>query len=307
VSDWTDDHSLRYLTRHGSDCVGDLILGAGALNEYLVTQRRSPALAATERELRFPALALEVMQGGLPGSSAHGEHPKFAVAVTMPQGLRPVLVKFSPSTGTPLGRRWSDLLIAEHHAHEVLGAAQLPACTSRLYAWQDRTYLEVERFDRSGSGRIGVTSLMAIAMSRHAELDNWVAAASRLYDDGGIDARTLEQVRLTATFGELIANTDRHFGNLAFYDNYRGRFTLAPIYDMLPMLFAPQNDQIVPREFVPPNLTANNHRAWGCARELAQHYWRVLTDDARISDEFRGISAACLAALQALPVIGAYG
>jgi hypothetical protein len=56
---------------------------------------------------------------------------------------------------------------------------------------------------------------------------------------------------------------------------------------MLPMLFAPQDDQIVQREFVPPNLTANSHRAWGRARELAQHYWRGLTDDTRISDEFR--------------------
>jgi hypothetical protein len=33
---------------------------------------------------------------------------------------------------------------------------------------------------------------------------------------------------------ERIANTDRHFGNLAFYDRYDGRFALAPVLDTLP-------------------------------------------------------------------------
>jgi hypothetical protein len=56
---------------------------------------------------------------------------------------------------------------------------------------------------------------------------------------------------------QLIANTDRHFGNLAFYDNYNGRFELAPVYDMLPMLFAPEHDQTVARIFQPPDPTSD--------------------------------------------------
>lgn len=38
----------------------------------------------------------------------------------------------------------------------------------------------------------------------------------------------------------LIANTDRHFGNVTLFDRYEGPFELAPAYDLLPMLFAPQ-------------------------------------------------------------------
>ncbi len=41
----------------------------------------------------------------------------------------------------------------------------------------------------------------------------------------------------------LIGNTDRHFGNVTLFDRYEGPFELAPAYDMLPMLFAPQHQQ----------------------------------------------------------------
>jgi hypothetical protein len=135
---------------------------------------------------------------------------------------------------------------------------------------------------------------------------NWVAAASRLCDERRIDAHALEQVRLAYTFGGLIANTDRHFGNLAFFDAYDGRFQLAPIYDMLPMLFAPEHNQIIARRFNPPDPVSDTLGAWGTARPLAEHYWRQLTADERISDGFRGICATCLAALERLPRTGPY-
>jgi HipA-like C-terminal domain len=70
----------------------------------------------------------------------------------------------------------------------------------------------------------------------------------KLFEAKRIDAATLETVRFVETFGALIANTDRHMGNLACIDRYDGRFELAPIYDMLPMRFAPTHDEIVARE-----------------------------------------------------------
>ncbi len=123
---------------------------------------------------------------------------------------------------------------------------------------------------------------------------------------GASIAPTLEQVRLAYTFAGLIANTDRHFGNLAFFDTYDGPFQLAPIYDMLPMLFAPEHDQITPRSFDPPDPVSDTLGAWAPARELAERYWRRLIADERISAGFRGISAACLAALESLPRTGPY-
>jgi hypothetical protein len=113
-------------------------------------------------------------------------------------------------------------------------------------------------------------------------------------------------MRLVSTFGALIANTDRHFGNLAFYDRYDGRYTLAPVYDMLPMLFAPEHDQVTARVFVPPDPTSETLPAYGHARALAEGYWRRCAQDPRISNEFRAISAASEATLQALPMTGAY-
>lgn len=302
VIDWTDDHYLRYLTLRGSDTVSDLVLGRAALDDYLASQRRESTTPAEARETRFPQLVEQVMEGGLPGSSAHGEHPKFAVLVQDTDGTRHVLVKFSPPVGTAVGQRWSDLLIAEHHARNVLHAAGVPAATSRIFRIKDRTYLEVDRFDRKGlQGRVGVTSLLAIDTSLYGKLDNWIAAGLRLHADRRISAATLELMQLSSTFGALIANTDRHFGNLAFYDSYNGLFELAPVYDMLPMLFAPEHEQIVARAFNPPDPTSDTLRVWARARALAEAYWRGLTNDSRISGEFRAICGGCLQAIEALP------
>jgi len=307
VVDWNDEHYLRYLTTRGSDTVGDLILGSAAFDDYLALQRARNIIPADERSSQFPQLVDQVMAGGLPGSSAHGEHPKFAIVLQDSGGVRHVLVKFSPSIGTAVGQRWSDLLIAEHHAHQALRAAGIAAADSRIFRIDDRTYLEVDRFDRDGlEGRVGVSSLMAIDANLYGKLDDWIAAGQRLRTDRRIGDTALERIQLVTTFGGLIANTDRHFGNLAFYDSYTGRFELAPIYDMLPMLFAPEHDQIIAHVFQPPGPTSDTLLMWPRARALAQGYWRALTGDARIGAEFRQIAGACLRALEALPRTGAY-
>ena len=151
-----------------------------------------------------------------------------------------------------------------------------------------------------------MTSLHSIDTTRYGALDNWVASAARLHRDRLIDAPTLELIRLAFTFGGLIANTDRHFGNLGMLDRYDGQFRLAPVYDMLPMLFAPQNDALVARVFAPPDPTADTIAVYGRARELAEQYWSLISNDARVSTEFRRIAAACGSTLAALPKTGAY-
>ncbi|HEU4653941.1 MAG TPA: type II toxin-antitoxin system HipA family toxin YjjJ [Steroidobacteraceae bacterium] len=307
VSDWSDTHYLRYLTQRGSDTVGDLILGDAALDEYLASLRHRSPVPADRRADLFPQLADQVMAGGLPGSSAHGEHPKFAVLLEDDANARHVIVKFSPIVDTPIGQRWSDLLVTEHLAHQVLTDAGVAAATSQIHQFQGRTYLEVNRFDRAGvDGRVGVTSLLAIDTQLYGAIDNWIAASTRLHLDDRISTEDLEATRLAATFGSLIANTDRHFGNLAFYDRYDGRFALAPIYDMLPMLFAPEHSQIVKRAFTPPDPTSETIRVYGRARVLAEQYWQLCANDARISQEFRNVCSTCGETLQALPSTGAY-
>jgi hypothetical protein len=305
--DWNDDHYLQYFTRHGSDAVGDLILGDESFNEYVELQKSRAPTALEARAAEFPRLAKEVMAGGLPGSSAHGEHPKFTALLRQGHNHRHILVKFSPPVSTVVGQRWSDLLVAEHLAHEVLSGGGILAASSQIHHFEGVTFLELDRFDRQGpNGRIGVTSLFAIDTTQYAKLDNWIAAAVRLHRDRRIDAQTLETVRLISTFGSLIANTDRHFGNLAMLDRYDGHFRLAPVYDMLPMLFAPQHDEIVTRDFEPTAPTAETMKAYRRARELAEQYWGKVSTDTRVSEEFRSLAATCAKRLAALPRSGAY-
>ncbi len=297
VMDWTDVHYLRYLTQQGWDAVSDLIIGEVALNRFLASE--IPAVSAESRHAHYEQLANLVTAGGLPGSSAHGEHPKFVVAVIASGAIEHRLVKFSPPRHTELGQRWSDLLVAEHHAHVLLRDAGLSACASQLLLQPERTYLEMPRFDRVGTrGRQGVTSMFAIDTALYGRLDNWIAAAQRLQRTRKLSADDVRSVQFLSAFGELIANTDRHFGNLAVFDDYSGRFTLAPSYDMLPMLFAPQHDQLIHREFVPPPPSAATLPVWNDAHVLAQRYWRELAADSRLSANFRKICSQCLAALE---------
>lgn len=306
VADWSDAHYLRYLTRRGGDAVGDLILGDEAFDGFLAAQRQLAGIPLDARAIRYPLLASEVLAGRLPGSSAHGEHPKFATLLR-DGGERHVLVKFSPPVTTAVGQRWSDLLVAEHLAHQVLAQDGVPAARSRIEHFGERTFLEMDRFDRAGShGRVGVTSLLAIDTHLHGRLDSWIAASTRLHAAGRLDDQSLAHARLLDTFGALIANTDRHFGNLAFFDRYDGRFTIAPAYDMLPMRFAPEHDQVLVRDFTPPAPSADTLEAYGRARALAEHYWQACASDARISGEFRALCADCAAQLAALPRTGAY-
>jgi hypothetical protein len=75
---------------------------------------------------------------------------------------------------------------------------------------------------------------------------------------------------------------------------------------MLPMMFAPEHDQVAVRVFTPPDPSTASLRVYGRARALAEQYWRACTQDERISEEFRRICVACLSALEALPRTGAY-
>lgn len=302
VVDWTDDHYLVYLTRRASDTVGDLIVGAEALERYLSSLRTRQTVTVERRTTEYPRLANAAMAGGNPGSSAHGEHPKFTAILDDGRLRTHVIVKFSPPRATPLGARWADLLVAEHLAHEHLGNNGIAACRSAILEFDDRMFLQVERFDRiDAEGRRGVVSLLALDTAHYGQLDRWSSSAARLCNDRLLSEEDLNRTRLLEAFAMLTANTDRHFGNISLFDRYEGRLELAPVYDMLPMLFAPQNDQLVERAFNPPDPTADTITAWPRAYTLAEQYWTLLASEPRISKEFRTLSNRCLTALRSTP------
>jgi hypothetical protein len=103
------------------------------------------------------------------------------------------------------------------------------------------------------------------------------------------DARTL---RLLEAYGALIANTDRHYGNISLLLD-DDDWSLAPAYDMLPMLYAPVGGELVPRHFAdrPLQPTAATLPEWPQALALARSFWAAASADARISAGFRQIAA----------------
>ncbi len=191
--------------------MGDLILGGEALERYLMSLRTRPVVPISERVTAYPALADSVMAGYAPGSSAHGEHPKFPVLLQEESGSRHVLVKFSPPRASAIGQRWGDLLVAEHLAHQHLAAHDIPASRSVILNVGDRTFLEVERFDRVGAeGRLGVVSLFALDASFYGRLDRWSACAARLAQDELPRAKGYR----TDSIGGSLRCADRQYGTV---------------------------------------------------------------------------------------------
>lgn len=302
VADWTDEHFLTYLVQRGTDTTGDLITGVAALNRFLAGQQEPSQVRSDERLTAYPALATAAMAGAPPGSSAQGEHPKFTACLSDGGRHSHVIVKFSPPASTQTGRRWADLLIAEHRAHRLLEEQDIQACRSNLLHSGDRVFLECERFDRIGaSGRRGAVTLFAIETARYGKLDSWTASADRLAAESLLSFDDAQRIRFLDAFGALTANSDRHFGNVTLFDRYQGSFELAPVYDMLPMLFAPQDEQLVARQFEPVPPRAEWLAVWPQVCHAAEAYWTCLADDARLSREFRALSTSSLAALRAMP------
>jgi len=292
VDDWTDEHVLTYLTQRGCDNGGNLVVGVEALNRHLAALHSPASVSVHNRATAYPAFATSAMAGTPPGSSANGEHPKFITCVADGDQRTHVIVKFSPPRQTPAGLRWADLLTAEFLAHRALEEAGIRACRSRLFEYADRVFLECDRFDRIGAnGRRGAVSLYAIDVARYGRLDNWTAAAERLAADSLLSNDDARQIRLVDAFGALIANTDRHFGNVTLFDHYDGQFEFAPVYDMLPMLFAPQEGQLVQRHFQPVTARAEWLAVWPRARALAEEYWSRVAQHPGISSAFRQLAA----------------
>jgi hypothetical protein len=76
--------------------------------------------------------------------------------------------------------------------------------------------------------------------------------------------------------------------------------TPTPVYDMLPMVFAPTDGNLVERQFSPRPPTAMNIHLWHDAAKHALIYWSRLCDEGRLSAGFRTIADVCRKTLSAL-------
>jgi hypothetical protein len=291
--EWGADDQVAALLSIGDDLPGDLALRK--------SDRPRVTFAAPDGATRrdYPKLARATLDGDVPGSSAGGEQPKFTATLSEGGGeTRRVIVKFATNR-TESGRRWRDLLAAEATALDTLRAEGVLAAEARILDDGDWRFLEVDRFDRVGAkGRRSAVTLSSLDAQFAGVVAGWTRAVERLVAEGVVAPAAAEVVARVDLFGEAIANTDRHFGNLAFRFEGDLPATLAPIYDMSPIAYAPGPLGPRPYETRRPQFGANvapSALAWALA--AARRFWTTLSRDDRVSKEFRSTAAASAAAI----------
>ena len=284
LQDWNDDHRLIATARRGEDCVGNLIFGEESLHRFL---DKTPVPI---RRQDYPAHARAAAAGGA-GSSAGGERPKFTAQVES----RHLIVKFTAGDGSPSDQRWRDLLVCELLALETLGSQGLSAARGEVAEVGPQRFLEIERFDRVGErGRRGVLTAGPLDDDLYGQRDSWPAFAERAARDGLLPPEEARRVRLLEAFAQLIGNTDRHFGNLSFFADGLSRtpsLRLAPIYDMVPMAWAPDSGVVPALELPLPRPRANTLDVWQEAARLTHIFWQRTAGDERVSRDMRVAAA----------------
>jgi hypothetical protein len=303
---WTLNQVLYIAANHFNDPPGAFSIGVHGGGFVDSDRARSPIPLALRGEA-FDAMA-DAMVDGLPmGSSAGGEQPKFIALVECDSegemlGTR-VIVKYSPPRGTPFGERWHDLLLLEHLANDVLRSSGITSAQTQLVHTARRTYLQSTRFDRMGlAGKRHAVAASAVhdefvkAPRRH-----WVATAQALVAQKLLATEHLVDVARTYLFGQFIANTDMHFGNLSFFvdDVTRPVFVPTPVYDMLPMKWRPSihdgSLDITPVQAQMPLAGFEAQTAW--AKACAVRYWERAAGLPDLSPELR---MACTQSAQRL-------
>lgn len=276
--------TVLYAALQVHDAPGAITLGLQDTGEPLFR------LSASELHDQLDAAAAAVAATLPAGSSAGGEQPKFLACHA---DLGHVIVKFTPPLNTPGGRRWADLLRAEQLATATLQRHGIGAALSHLVHTSARAYLVSERFDRLGAH--GRRHAVAIGQVHAAFLSgtyrNWAETGAALAARRMLPPSHAEAIAFVRNYGRLIGNTDMHSGNLALFvaaaDVRRGRFELAPIYDMLPMRWRP-DVQFGIQDYSP--FALDDALLSSPAAEAAATFWGALAQQPDVSAALREVA-----------------
>jgi len=284
---WNADDILRALVQYGSDLPGAWVIGEPMLAEVQSARLQPPDfIHEDEREAAYPRLAEAALAGEWPGSSAGGEQPKFTARVgTSPDDIRHVIVKFSGNRNRPEDQRWADLLVAEHIAAKVLARHGIPAAETKIIRAGNRVFLESTRFDRIGAhGRRHVVSLMSLDGAFFgAPHTPWTAAAQRLQAGGWLSNEDADHLQILWWFGNLIGNTDMHYGNVSLFLEPERPLRLSPSYDMLPMHYRPDVHGNLPEgDFTPAPPPPEALPLWEIASAAAREFWKWIGKEGNI-------------------------
>lgn len=289
---WSDDDVLQHIDE--LDLIGDLLIGQHQYVNFTDVAKPSPIslfdLASHSRTLP----TRQRLTGGV--------QPKFIADI---ETFGDCIVKFSDDiTKSSIARRWGDLLVAEKIASDVLRKFGIRAPETEITQQGTQIFLISRRFDRlNNGGRNGIVSLATLAAEflGCVMTGPWMHPVSKLIKLGFID-ECIPDVSLSWAFGHMIGNSDMHFGNISFLRSHTldswnnglpppsSRFALAPIYDMLPMAFAPRRNGTLLDG--PLNIQLNNsvgNNIWCHANDMAADYWKMVTHHELISDDFKKI------------------
>lgn len=285
---WTANQCLQYLTKYGWDLVGNYILGKESFHQYLLDSHEGQKhVPEKNRKTYYEEIANDVLRMGLAGSSAAGEQPKF---LTILPPNKPVLVKFSPPLTNVISQRRGDLLVCEHIAHQVLKESGFAASESLMIKGKTRLFLEISRFDRTQVGRKGLITLDALNSEFVGSHGPWHQIARSLMEQQLLDKTTYDKIYWLEIFGQLIANTDRHLGNISFFTQHTHLIGLAPVYDMVPMLYAPEHEQIMDRIYDPPLPDGDYGEIWKSAWKTACDFWKKVATHKLMTSSFKMIA-----------------
>lgn len=290
LEQWSSDHVLRYASLYGTDLPGAFVLGEFAASAWRRPRERPVVLDRDDEARRLPELVHRMLTEEPWGSSPGGEQPKLTASWRAGDALMHGIAKFSGPLDNPVGRRWADLLVCEHLAHEVVREQGIEASRSRLVDAGERRFLVVERFDRIGArGRAGVVSLAALDRAGVShELRQWSLGTAALVGEGRLSQPHHEQVCWLQAFGTWIGNTDMHPGNLSFRMRGTTVTGLAPVYDMLPMCHAPlPGGEVREAPYDPrPEVTISPAGVTAAARS----FWERVACHAAVSEGFRRLA-----------------
>ncbi|HCE44165.1 MAG TPA: type II toxin-antitoxin system HipA family toxinoxin YjjJ [Lentisphaeria bacterium] len=292
--DWMADDVLSALLRYGQNLQGSFIIGQEMLTAVQESMLgKQDMLAPASRNKAYPSMADAMMAGEWSGSPAAGEQPKFTSCIKDGDFIRHVIVKFNGNSGRPEDIRWADLLVSEHLASCILSEAGIAASKTQLIKGGGRHFLESTRFDRVDAyGRKGLVSLAALDSAFFGNPDtSWTAAAERLQRTGWLGSEDAERLSELWWFGTLMGNTDKHYGNVSLYLGRHRPLSLAPSYDMLPMLYRPNIEGSLPNQpITPPPPPPESMNSWTRASALASNFWASLSGSSDVSSSFRKIS-----------------
>jgi len=290
---WTANQALHYLIHYGYDLPGNLVLG------NRMAEKAASLIYNHIERMEYPSIASDINRApDRIGSSVGGEQPKFTVF----NGQHHLIVKYSPliSEDNPVATRHRDLILCEHLALKALQKNGIKAANSTLH-YNDRIYLEIERFDREGvHGRRGITSLRMLDAEFVGQNGSWPEISKALWSQGMITEDSHREVEVAYAFGRYIANTDMHLGNFSFYLEGVTPGKPTPIYDMLPMAFMPKQGELIKRDFAIPRFINVAPESALKAQSAALDFWQSVTVHPGISEDFKCQCDSLCHQLQAL-------